>query len=51
VRSRTERGERGDREDVLTGTEDGGRRPNFEVNGVGLFGIQMNDSGTPVHLR
>jgi hypothetical protein len=50
VRSRTERGEQGDCEDVLTSEKDGGRRPDFEVNGAGRFGLQTNDGGTPVHL-
>jgi hypothetical protein len=35
VRCKTERGDRGDNKGVLTGVEDGGRRPKSEVNGGG----------------
>jgi hypothetical protein len=36
---------------MLTGVGDERRRPDFEVNGVGRFGLQTNDGCTPVHLR
>jgi hypothetical protein len=54
VRCKMERGDRGDCKGVLTRVEDGGRRPESEVNGaveLGHLGLQVRRHSSARHGR